>query len=108
LQTPSTEAGAPALEGVANMSFILWLIVGGLIGWVASIIMHTNDTQGKFLNVIVGIVGAFLGGLVIAPLLGTGTINDYDFSIGSLLTSLLGAVILLAIVGLFRKRRRHA
>jgi uncharacterized membrane protein YeaQ/YmgE (transglycosylase-associated protein family) len=89
------------------MSFIIWLIVGGLIGWVASMIMGTNDNQGKLLNMIVGIVGAFLGGLVIAPLLGTGTINDYDFSIGSLLTSLLGAVVLLAIVNMFR-RRRHA
>jgi uncharacterized membrane protein YeaQ/YmgE (transglycosylase-associated protein family) len=88
------------------MSFILWLVIGGLIGWIASIIMGTNDTQGKFLNVIVGVVGAFLGGLLIAPLLGTGTINQYDFSFGSLLTSLIGAVLLLAIVGFFRRRRR--
>ena len=50
------------------MSFILWLIVGGLLGWVASMIMGTNDTQGKFLNIVVGIVGAFLGGLLLAPL----------------------------------------
>ena len=87
------------------MSFILWLIVGGLLGWLASMIMGTNDTQGKFLNVIVGIVGAFLGGLVLAPLFGTGTINDYDFSFSSLIVSLLGAVVLLFIVGLFRRRR---
>ena len=89
------------------MGFIAWLIVGGLLGWVASMIMGTNDTQGKLLNVIVGIVGAFLGGLVLAPMFGTGTINQYDFSFGSLVVSLLGAVILLFIVGLFR-RRRHA
>ena len=89
------------------MGFIAWLIVGGLLGWVASMIMGTNDTQGKLLNVIVGIVGAFLGGLVLAPMFGTGTINQYDFSFGSLIVSLLGAVILLFIVGLFR-RRRHA
>ena len=63
--------------------------------------------QGKFLNIIVGIVGAFLGGLLLAPLFGTGTINQYDFSFGSLIVSLLGAVVLLFIVGLFR-RRRHA
>lgn len=88
------------------MSFILWLVIGGLLGWIASLIMGTNDTQGKFLNVIVGVVGAFLGGLLIAPLLGTGTINQYDFSFGSLLTSLIGAVLLLAIVGFFRRRRR--
>ena len=89
------------------MSFLAWLVIGGLLGWVASMIMGTNDRQGLFLNIIVGIVGAFLGGLVLAPLFGTGTINQYDFSIGSLLVSLLGAVILLFVVGLFR-RRRHA
>ena len=89
------------------MGFIAWLIVGGLLGWLASMIMGTNDTQGKLLNVVVGIVGAFLGGLVLAPMFGTGTINQNDFSFGSLFTSLLGAVILLFIVGLFR-RRRHA
>ena len=90
------------------MSFILWLVVGGLLGWVASMIMGTNDKQGIFLNIIVGIVGAFLGGLILAPLFGTGTINQYDFSIGSLLVSLLGAVILLFVVGFFRRRRHHA
>ena len=89
------------------MSFILWLIIGGLLGWVASMIMGTNDQQGKLLNIVVGIVGAFLGGLLLVPLLGTGTINQGDFSFGSLITSLLGAVVLLFIVGLFR-RRRHA
>jgi uncharacterized membrane protein YeaQ/YmgE (transglycosylase-associated protein family) len=87
------------------MSFILWLIIGGLLGWVASMIMGTNDQQGKLLNIVVGIVGAFLGGLLLAPLLGTGTINQGDFSFGSLITSLLGAVVLLFIVGLFRRRR---
>ena len=87
------------------MSFILWLIIGGLLGWLASMIMGTNDRQGKFLNVIVGIVGAFLGGLILAPLFGTGTINQYDFTLGSLTVALLGAVILLFIVGLFRRRR---
>ena len=87
------------------MSFILWLIIGGLLGWLASMIMGTNDRQGKLLNVIVGIVGAFLGGLLLAPMFGTGTINQYDFSLSSLLVSLWGAVILLFIVGLFRRRR---
>lgn len=87
------------------MSFILWIIVGGVLGWIASMLMKTNDQQGIFLNIVVGIVGAFLGGLLIAPLVGTGTINRGDFSLGSLVVSLLGAVILLAIVGLFRRRR---
>ena len=91
------------------MGFILWLIVGGLLGWVASMIMGTNDRQGIFLNIVVGIVGAFIGGLLLAPLFGTGTINAGDFSIGSLLVSLVGAVVLLAIVNFFRRgRRRHA
>ena len=90
------------------MGFIAWLVVGGLLGWIASMIMGTNDKQGIFLNIIVGIVGAFLGGLILAPLFGTGTINQYDFSIGSLLVSLVGAVILLAIVNFFRRRRHHA
>lgn len=89
------------------MTFILWLIVGGLIGWVASMIMGTNDTQGKLLNIIVGIVGAFLGGLLLAPLFDTGTINQGDFSVSSLLVSLAGAVVLLAIVNMFRRRGRH-
>ena len=85
------------------MTFILWLIVGGLIGWVASMIMRTDAQQGLILNIVVGIVGAFLGGFLLAPMLGTGTINSNDFSIAGLGVSLLGAVILLAIVNLFRR-----
>jgi uncharacterized membrane protein YeaQ/YmgE (transglycosylase-associated protein family) len=92
-------------EQESAMTFILWLIIGGLLGWVASMIMGTNDQQGKLLNIIVGIVGAFLGGLLLAPLFDTGTINQGDFSASSLIVSLLGAVILLAIVGFFRRRR---
>jgi uncharacterized membrane protein YeaQ/YmgE (transglycosylase-associated protein family) len=88
------------------MSFIVWIIVGGLLGWVASMIMGTNDQQGKLLNIVVGIIGAFLGGLLLAPMFGTGTINQGDFSFSSLLVSLVGAVVLLAIVGFFRKRKR--
>ena len=85
------------------MNFIIWLIVGGLIGWVASMIMKTDAQQGMILNVIVGIVGSMLGGWLIAPLLGAGTINQNDFSIMGLLASLIGAVILLAIVNLVRR-----
>ena len=87
------------------MTFILWLVIGGVLGWLASIVMGTNDKQGMVLNVVVGIVGAFLGGLLLAPLFGTATINQSDFSLGSLLVSFLGAVILLAIVNFFRRRR---
>jgi uncharacterized membrane protein YeaQ/YmgE (transglycosylase-associated protein family) len=91
---------------VEAMNFIIWIVVGGLLGWVASMIMGTNDSQGMILNIAVGIVGAFLGGLLLAPMFGTGTINQGDFSVGSLVVSLLGAVILLAIVGFFRRGRR--
>jgi uncharacterized membrane protein YeaQ/YmgE (transglycosylase-associated protein family) len=86
------------------MGFLIWLIVGGIVGWLASLVMRTDGQQGILLNVVVGIVGAFLGGLVISPLVGVGTIND-GISIGSVLVSLIGAVILLAIVNLFRRGR---
>jgi uncharacterized membrane protein YeaQ/YmgE (transglycosylase-associated protein family) len=85
------------------MNFIIWLVVGGLIGWVASMIMKTDAQQGVILNVVVGIVGSMLGGWFIAPLLGSGTVNSNDFSVMGLLSSLIGAVILLAIVNLFRR-----
>lgn len=86
------------------MNFIAWIVIGGIIGWLASIVMKTNAQQGLFLNVIVGIVGAFLGGLLLAPLFGTGTINSDDFSLSGLFVSFLGAIILLAIVNFFRRR----
>jgi uncharacterized membrane protein YeaQ/YmgE (transglycosylase-associated protein family) len=86
------------------MNFIIWLVIGGVIGWLASIVMKTNAQQGIFLNIIVGIVGAFLGGLLLSPLFGTGTINGDDFSASGLIVSFLGAIILLAIVNLFRRR----
>lgn len=85
------------------MSFIIWIIIGGILGWLASIVMKTDAQQGIFLNIIVGIVGALLGGWLLAPLFGTGTINQDNFSIGSLLVSFLGAIILLAIVNFFRR-----
>ncbi len=87
------------------MNLIIWLIVGGIIGWLASIIMKRDAQQGILLNVIVGIVGSFLGGFLIAPLLGSGTANSGDFSVMGLLASLIGAVILLAIVNLFTRGR---
>lgn len=85
------------------MNFILWLIIGGILGWIASMIMHTNAQQGMILNIVVGIVGAIVAGLLLTPLFGVGTINQSDFSLPSLLVSLLGAVVLLAIVNLARR-----
>ena len=85
------------------MNVIMWIVAGGLIGWVASIVMKTNERQGIVLNVIVGIVGAFLAAFFLVPFLGTGTINHNDFSLSSLLVSFVGAVILLGILNLFRR-----
>jgi uncharacterized membrane protein YeaQ/YmgE (transglycosylase-associated protein family) len=84
------------------MGLIAWLIVGGIVGWLASLVMKTDAQQGIVLNVVVGIVGAFLGGLVVSPLVGVGSINT-GLSIGSIVVSLLGAIILLAIVNLVRR-----
>ena len=84
------------------MGIIVWLIVGGVVGWLASIIMRTDAQQGLLLNVIVGIVGALLAGFVVSPLLGIATINQ-GLSVATFLVSLAGAVILLAIVNLFRR-----
>jgi uncharacterized membrane protein YeaQ/YmgE (transglycosylase-associated protein family) len=84
------------------MNLIVWLLVGGLIGWVASIVMGTNNRQGFILNIVVGILGAFLGGWFLSGLFGSSTINQGNFSLSGLLVSLLGAIILLAIVRLFR------
>ena len=85
------------------MNLIVWLIVGGIIGWLASIMMKTNGQQGIFLNIVVGVIGSMLGGWVISPLVGVGTINQNNFSLPALLVSFLGAVILLAIVNFFRR-----
>lgn len=87
------------------INLILWLVVGGVLGWVASMIMRTDAQQGVFLNVVVGIVGAALAGILISPLLGVPTINQDSFSIGAMLVSLIGAIVLLAIVNLFRRGR---
>ena len=85
------------------MNVIIWLIVGGIIGWLASLIMKTNE--GIILNVVVGIVGALLAGWFISPLVGIGTINQNNFSLPSLIVSLVGAIVLLAIVNLIRRGR---
>jgi uncharacterized membrane protein YeaQ/YmgE (transglycosylase-associated protein family) len=85
------------------INFLVWIIVGGLLGWIASMIMRTDAQQGPLLNIIVGIVGSLLAGWIISPLLGGATINQGDFSLSGLLISLLGAIVLLAIVNLFRR-----
>jgi uncharacterized membrane protein YeaQ/YmgE (transglycosylase-associated protein family) len=87
------------------MNLILWIVIGGILGWLASLMMKTDAQQGLVLNVVVGIVGALLAGWFLAPMLGTGTINANDFSLESLGVSLVGALVLLAIVNLVRRGR---
>ena len=86
------------------MNFIIWLIAGALVGWLASIVMGTNARQGLILDIVVGAVGAFIAGYLISPLVGVGTINQDNFSVGGLIVSLVGAIILLAVVRLFNRR----
>ncbi len=80
------------------MGFIIWLIIGGIIGWLASIVMKTDGQQGIILNVVVGIVGSYLGGWLIAPLIGGSGAMGY-------VSALIGAIILLASINLFRRGR---
>ena len=87
------------------MNIIIWLIVGGIIGWLASLVMRTDAQQGLILNVVVGIIGALLGGLLISPLVGIGTINQDSLSLPAMAVSFVGALILLAIVNLVRRGR---
>ena len=85
------------------MNLIILLVVGGLISWVASMIMRTDGQQGIVLNVVVGVVGALLAGFILTPLIGGAPITSGVISIQSVLVSLLGAVVLLAIINLFRR-----
>ncbi|TCO74465.1 GlsB/YeaQ/YmgE family stress response membrane protein [Chromatocurvus halotolerans] len=84
------------------MGIIIWLIMGGVVGWIASLIMGTSARQGIVLNIVVGIVGALIGGWLIGPLIGAGSIND-GITVMSFIVSLIGAVILLAILSLFQR-----
>lgn len=86
------------------MELITWLVVGALAGWIASLIMKTNESMGAFANIVVGIVGAFIGGWVIS-LFGTAPAAG-EFNFASILTAILGAVILLAILKAIRGSRK--
>jgi uncharacterized membrane protein YeaQ/YmgE (transglycosylase-associated protein family) len=80
------------------VGLLIWLVIGGVVGWLASIVMRTDAQQGIFLNIIVGIVGAFIGGLLFGGNINSGVITPTTF-----LVSLVGAIILLAIVNLVRR-----
>jgi uncharacterized membrane protein YeaQ/YmgE (transglycosylase-associated protein family) len=113
--TGFAQHAVPAPRGVAGrmdvissggdtmlLNFIIWLVIGGVIGWLAGLVMGNN--QGVILNVIVGIVGAFLGGLIFSMLgLGGSNINSGDFSLPALVVSFLGAVVLVALLNLLRR-----
>ena len=85
------------------MNLIIYLIAGAIVGYIASRIMRTNSQQGLLLDILVGVVGAFLAGWFLTPILGVGTIND-AITIETMLVTLAGAVALLFIVKLFRRR----
>ena len=85
------------------MNIIIYLIAGAVVGYVASRIMRTNSQQGPLLDIVVGIVGAFLAGYFISPLLGIGTIND-AITVPTLLITLLGSVFLLWIYKMVAQR----
>ena len=85
------------------MTFILVLIIGGVIGWLASLLMRTDAQQGIILNIVVGVVGALIAGVLVTPLIGGAPITSGSFDLLSLFASFLGAVILLAVVNLFRR-----
>ena len=81
------------------IGIIIWLVIGGIVGWLASLVMRTDAQQGILLNIVVGIVGAFIGGLIFRR----GDINDVPLDVTSFIVSLIGAIILLAVVNLFRR-----
>jgi uncharacterized membrane protein YeaQ/YmgE (transglycosylase-associated protein family) len=86
------------------MNIVSWLIVGGLIGWLATRIMRADAQQGLALNVVIGIVGALLGGWFLSPLFGVvATLNQSNFSVPSVFVSVLGAIILLAAASFVRR-----
>ena len=87
------------------MGIIIAIIVGGVAGWLASIVMRRDASMGILLNVVVGIIGALIGGWLIAPLIGGSTGMSGGFDIMGFVAALIGAIILLAIVNLFRRGR---
>lgn len=87
------------------MNIIIWLVVGGLIGWAASAGLRTRD--GMPLNVVVGIAGAGLGGWFVSPLVAVPTINQSNVSAAGLVVPFIGAIGLLAVVNLMRRGARR-
>ncbi len=85
------------------LGFIWFIIMGGIIGWVASMIMNRDAAMGKFWNVVVGILGSFIGNTVFAFVLGSGTIGGWPPDIMGIVSALIGAVILLGVLNLIQR-----
>ncbi|MCS7062195.1 MAG: GlsB/YeaQ/YmgE family stress response membrane protein [Anaerolineae bacterium] len=83
------------------MGILAWIIFGALAGWVASIVVGNNARQGCLMNIIVGIIGAFIGGVLMQLVTGRGF--DFGFDIASFVVAVIGAVLLLAITGAGRR-----
>lgn len=88
------------------MGIILYIVFGALIGWIASIIMGRNAEQGAIGNIVVGILGAFIGSWIM-ELFGSNGVSLANFSLRSFLVALLGAVVLLFLVNMFRRSRHN-
>ncbi|WP_439520208.1 GlsB/YeaQ/YmgE family stress response membrane protein [Hydrogenophaga sp.] len=84
------------------INFLLWLVAGGVLGWVASVVMLNDSPQGTFMNLIVGVCGAALGGWFLSPMVGLGTVSETAFSMGGLLVAMVGAIVLLSVYNVFR------
>ena len=84
-------------------SLIAWLVIGGVAGWLASIVMKTNSQQGMLLDIIIGIVGAFIGGFLLDMLDITAGQTVSGFNFVSLITAFIGAVILIALLRMVRR-----
>ncbi len=82
------------------MSILLWVIFGGLVGWIASLIMRTDPEQGIFLNIVIGIIGAVIGGWIMSSVGQTGVSG---FNVYSFIVALIGSVILIGLVKLVRR-----
>ncbi len=88
------------------INFILWLLFGALVGWLASIVMRTDAQQGALMNIVVGIIGAFLGGFLFSLFTGNNvSVSNSVFDLSSLLVAFVGAVVLLGIINMFTRGR---
>lgn len=86
------------------MGILLWILFGALVGWVASLIMRTDEEQGAVMNIIVGVAGALVGGFI-AQLFGAGGITGFNLT--SFIVALLGAILLIGVVKMFTNRSHH-